>query len=123
MKYISQMYFIYTFFLEVQNEVYFKCTFFFWEVHVKYTWSILKVYLISTRESIICLVGLSCVCMSNNPWHWFVLAGISREVSFVQFGKIKGSDEVFSNEKGSSFNPLSPNGVQHQYSPNSIHTL
>jgi len=32
-----------------------------------------------------------------------VLAGISREFSFVQFGKIKGSDEVFSNEKGSSF--------------------
>ena len=48
MKYICQIYFIYTFFLEVQTR-YTSNVLFFWEVHIKYTWSILKVYLISTR--------------------------------------------------------------------------
>ena len=49
MKYICQIYFIYTFFLEVQTR-YTSNVLFFWEVHIKYTWSILKVYWISTRE-------------------------------------------------------------------------
>ena len=48
MKYICQIYFIYTFFLEVQTR-YTSNVLFFWEVHIKYTWSILKVYWISTR--------------------------------------------------------------------------
>ena len=43
------MYFIYTFFLEVQTR-YTSNVLFFWEVHIKYTWSILKVYLISSRD-------------------------------------------------------------------------
>ena len=46
MKYICQIYFIYTFFLEVQMK-YTANALFFWEVHIKYTWSMLKVYLIS----------------------------------------------------------------------------
>ena len=43
MKYICQIYFIYTFFLEVQTR-YTSNVLFFWEVHIKYTWSILKVF-------------------------------------------------------------------------------
>ena len=51
MKYICQIYFIYTFFLELQTK--YTSNVFFLEVHMKYTWSILKAYLISVRARLV----------------------------------------------------------------------
>ena len=74
MKYICQIYFIYTFFLEVQTR-YTSNVLFFWEVHIKYTWGILKVYWISTRV----------LTSSFTAFHWFNLIEFSKFLQILLF--------------------------------------
>ena len=65
MKYICQIYFIYTFFLELQTK--YTSNVFFLEVHMKYTWSILKAYLISVRARLVIFLDVV-VHLADYQW-------------------------------------------------------